>query len=162
MLVFRSGLFKWGNLFWGLLILIFFTNLVYGVAPKFGAEKTAVKSSDKADGLDNLDGESGDSGELDIKRKSEEQAAGSKKSEIELALEIDQALDNLAAANLDSNKYSFLKPSETEPMPAILQKTHMLDGELDFDLDLEKSLEQPKRLAHDSELDDLPDLEENF
>jgi hypothetical protein len=162
MLVFRPNLVKLAGLFLGLLIPINFTNFMYGESPKLGAEKTAAKSSDQADELDSLDDESDDSGGPDINSKPADQVAGAKKSETELAAEIDQALDNLAAANLDLDKYSFLQPSETEPTPAILQKTHMLDGELDFDLDLAKSLEQPKRLAHDSELDDLPDLEENY
>lgn len=130
MLVFRLAFFKF--LFLSLLVTINFTNLA-GDTPKLGAEKVAAKSGDQADSLDD---EISDLDELDDNSASVDQVAGAKKSDTELAAEIDQALDNLAAAKLDPDKYSFLQPSVAEPTPAILQKTHVLDGELDFDLDL--------------------------
>lgn len=155
MLFFRPNLFKYGILFLSLLIPINFTFSADSAEPKIQAE------------LDISDSESSDSDESDTGENAVEIAVAPKKSDIELATEIDQVLDNLMAANLDSNKYHFLQPPvvepTAEPIPAILQKKYVSeyvsDGELDFDLDLEKSLEQPKRFEHDSELNNLQDLE---
>ena len=52
----------------------------------------------------------------------------------ELDAEIDQALTHLVAAGLDSDKYLFLKEHADESVPAILQKKHELDGQLDFEI----------------------------